>query len=242
MRLEGRVAIITQGTSEFSLALAVRFSEEGAMVVLTDKNEKILGKKAAELGVVAMVADVTLKSDIKNIVDKITRRFGRIDLFVSNTTFGGLGNSLISEKDRDFSWQSDIMSQMYAAKYVLPQMINRRDGCLVNMVPSDGLRREFHSRMYSTLQHPSLGFSERMATLYSKSGIKISVLCSDMLLTPVHEQTISTRGNAIKMLNLADTVVKGIQEEQFMISLGNRKPDPYHTELSHYRIYNGIRA
>src|SRR4030095_9382373 len=120
MRLDGRVAIITQGTSEFSLALAVRFSGEGAMGVITDKKEKILEKKAAELGVVAMVADVTLKSDIKNIVDKITRRFGRIDLFVSNASFSGLGNSLISEKDRDLCWQSDIMSQMYAAKYVLP--------------------------------------------------------------------------------------------------------------------------
>lgn len=206
MELDSRVAIITRGTTGVGMALAIRLMELGAMVVIADSNEKSLVNKAKETGAVAMVADMAYKSDIKNLIDKTTQRFGRIDIFIC--------------------CQPDVMSQMYAAKYVLPQMISRGDGYLVNTAPSTGLLDEFHFDMYSTIKHPSLSFSERMSAAHGKAGIKVSVLCID-----------ESPYDAFILDNVADQVARGIRREQFMISTQLKKSNSYYREI---RLSNNI--
>ena len=242
MELDGRVAVITRGTTGIGMGLAIRFMELGATVVIVDSNEKLLVKKATETGAVAIAADMTNRSDIKNLVDKTTRRFGRIDLFISNTSSAALGDHVISQKDWNHYWQSDAMSQMYAAKYVLPQMICRRSGYLINMVPLVGLQAEFRSEMYSTLTHPSLSFSERMLAVYANTGIKVSVICSDCFVLPVDENETINQPDAFKLNNLADQVVRGIRREQFMIFTHVKNRNSYQGELNNHDTQRRMRA
>lgn len=222
------------GTNEVGLPLAVRFLKQGALVVLADKNEKKLVEKATELGVIGITADATQQMDVKSLVNKVTRMLGRIDLFVSTISFGERAHWLVSESERNQYWHTEVLSQMYVAKHVLPQMVKRGDGYLLNMLPATGLQDEFRSDMYSTLNHPALGLAERMAALYRQSGIKVSLLCLDPLKTMEGDSNDANYGQ-----NLADLVVDGIQKEQFMIS-ANTKINLQ--ELYRHEMYRAIRA
>jgi NAD(P)-dependent dehydrogenase (short-subunit alcohol dehydrogenase family) len=219
MELEGKVVVITRGTNEVGLPLAARFLEQGALVVLADKNERKLAEKASAIGAIGIKADATQQLDIKSLVNKATRMLGRIDLFVSNISFREKVHWFTSESERNQYWHTEVMAQMYAAKHVLPQMINRGNGYLLNMVPDRGLQDEFRSDIYSTLNHPALGFAERMAAIYRPSGIKVSLLCLDTLKAMVGDSN-----DAGHSRNLADVVVDGIQKEQFMISANTKRP------------------
>jgi NADP-dependent 3-hydroxy acid dehydrogenase YdfG len=210
------------------------FLKQGALVVLADKNEKKLVEKATELGVIGITADATQQMDVKSLVNKVTRMLGRIDLFVSTISLGERAHWLVSESERNQYWHTEVLSQMYVAEHVLPQMVKRGDGYLLNMLPATGLQDEFRSDMYSTLNHPALGLAERMAALYRQSGIKVSLLCLDPLKTMEGDSNDANYGQ-----NLADLVVDGIQKEQFMIS-ANTKINLQ--ELYRHEMYRAIRA
>ena len=137
MELDGRVVVITRGISEIGLALAARCQNEGAIVILSDTNEKGLLKIAEETGAIPIAADTTWPPDIKRIVDKTRHRLGRIDLFVSNACPDTLRTSFSNGKEWNDSCQRDLLSQMYAVKYMLPQMINRKSGYFLNVIPAN---------------------------------------------------------------------------------------------------------
>jgi NAD(P)-dependent dehydrogenase (short-subunit alcohol dehydrogenase family) len=236
MELDGTVAVVTRGTSGIAVALAERFAALGSIVVLSDKNEEALLKRAFECGATGIAADTSCKAGIRNLIDKAIHRFGRIDLFVSNASFAGLGNLFTSEKDWNQCWQSDTMAQMYAARYTLPQMIRQRNGYLLNMMPATGLFGEFQSELYSTLTHPSLSFAKRMATNYRAAGIKVSVFCSNSLPSIARDSFVNTPVDTQTLRDLADTIVTGVQQEQFMIV-----PDIQKTQARLARGYHDDR-
>lgn len=217
MNIEGKIAVVTNGTSGIGLALAVRFIEEGAVVILSGANEKNLKTTAAEIGATPIVANTTKKEDLKNLVDKATKKFGRIDLFVSNIWLGGFGNVFLTDNERNACWHLNVMSQMYAAKYVLPQMISCGSGYFLNIIPGVGLEEEFHLPLYSTIKHEALSFAERMATTYRNAGIKVSVICNGSLRYPVEPGIGATLEKYPEPEVLADRVMYGIWKEQFMI-------------------------
>jgi len=232
MQLAGKVVVITRGLSEIGEVLAKGFRRQGAIVVIADANENKLHQKAEEIGAVAIAADLIIKSEVKKLVDKTAQLFGRIDLFVSSASFAEMSCSNLSEKNWNDSYRLNTMSQMYAAKYVLPYMINQKNGYLVNMIPIEGLLKEFRHGMYTTLKHPSLDFAERMAITYKHLGIKVSVLCCDCF---EHVENI-------RLQNFTDSVVKGIDQEQFMICFEENKANSYYKKLYESEMSYAIRA
>src|SRR5262245_46718246 len=84
MNVKDKVAVVTGGASGIGLALATRFAQEGAHVVLSDLRQDASDRAAAPIGAYAVAADVGHEADIKHLVDATIERFGRIDLFVSN--------------------------------------------------------------------------------------------------------------------------------------------------------------
>ena len=242
MELDGSVAIVTKGTSGIAVALAERFAALGSVVILSDKNEEALLKRAYECGATGIAADITCKAGIKDLIDKTIHRFGRIDLFVSNASYAGLGNLFTSEKDWNQCWQSDTMAQMYAARYTLPQMIRQRNGYLLNMIPATGLFAEFQSELYSTLTHPSLSFATRMAVNYRAAGIKVSVFCSNSLLCTARDPFVKTLVDAQTLRDFTDNIVAGVQQEQFMIVPGIPKTQTHLVRGYNAGMIGNLRA
>jgi NAD(P)-dependent dehydrogenase (short-subunit alcohol dehydrogenase family) len=218
MNLKGKIAVITGGASGIGLALAVRFVAEGATVVISDINEKALSERAGEIGATAMVADVSREEDVKALVEATTEQFGRIDVFVSNAGIAKFGDPFSPGSEWDFSWHVNLMSQVYAAKYVLPQMVARREGYLLNTASAAGLLVEFHSAIYSTTKHAAVGFAEWIAATYKSDGIRVSVLCPSAVRTPMAAGVAAMQEGAMEPEEVAQAVVEAMEKEQFMIS------------------------
>ena len=211
MQFKRKIVVITGGANKFGHALADRLIQEGARVLISDINEDELKKIALRTGATAIIANFRQKTELKLLVDKAICIFGRIDLFISYAMAEGFEEFFLSENDKAIRWHLNVMSQMYTAKYLLPQMINRGSGYFVNTIPANGLLDEFHLPFYSTLKHPALSFAERLAAVYKDAGIKVSVLCVSAITKP-----------AVLPSALANMVIDAIRTEQFIISPGEK--------------------
>jgi NAD(P)-dependent dehydrogenase (short-subunit alcohol dehydrogenase family) len=220
MQVKDKVAVVTGGASGIGLALSTRFAQEGAHVVLSDLHQEATERAAAPIGAFPVAADVGREEDIKHLVEATIERFGRIDLFVSNAGIGidgGLETS--TEKWRKII-DVNLMSEIWAAKYAVPHMLEQGSGYLLNVASAAGLLVIPDTVGYTVTKHAAIGFSEWLAVMYEDRGIGVSVLAPAAVRTPIlagKEDTPEGRG-AITTDQLADIVMEGLAEEHFMIT------------------------
>jgi NAD(P)-dependent dehydrogenase (short-subunit alcohol dehydrogenase family) len=220
MDVKDKVVVVTGGASGIGLALSTRFAQEGAHVVLSDLDQDTTARHAEPIGAFPVAADVGREEDVANLVAATIERFGRIDLFVSNAGIA-IDGGLETTTDQ---WQKiigvNLMSEIYAARYAVPHMLEQGSGYLLNVASAAGLLVIFDTVSYTVTKHAAIGFSEWLAATYIDQGIGVSVLAPAAVLTPIlagKEDTPEGRG-AITTEELADIVVQGLAEERFMIS------------------------
>jgi NAD(P)-dependent dehydrogenase (short-subunit alcohol dehydrogenase family) len=220
MRVKDKVAVVTGGASGIGLALCTRFAQQGAHVVLADLDQEACDRHAAPIGAFPVAADVGREGDIEHLVAATIEHFGRIDLFVSNAGIGTEGGVEISTE----KWQKiitvNLMSEIWAAKYAIPHMLEQGSGYLLNVASAAGLLVVFDTVAYTVTKHAAIGFTEWLAATYVDQGIGVSVLCPAGVRTPMlagKEDTQEAQG-AITTDELADIVIQGLAEERFMIS------------------------
>jgi NAD(P)-dependent dehydrogenase (short-subunit alcohol dehydrogenase family) len=135
MNVKAKVAVVTGGASGIGLALCTRFAREGAEVVLSDLRQDDCERRAAPIGAIP----------VSTTID----RFGRIDLFVSNAGIAIDGGSETpTEKWRQI-FDVNVMSEIFAAKHVIPHMLERGGGYLLNTASAAGLLMIFDPRSAS---------------------------------------------------------------------------------------------
>jgi NAD(P)-dependent dehydrogenase (short-subunit alcohol dehydrogenase family) len=220
MDVNGKVTVVTGGASGIGLALCTRFAKEGAKVVLSDLDQDACDRHAAPIGALPVAADVGREGDIKNLVDATIKQFGRIDLFVSNAGIA-IDGGIDTPTDK---WRKiidvNLLSQVYAARYAVPHMLEQGSGYLLNVASAAGLLVIFDTISYTVTKHASIGLTEWLAATYIDQGIGVSLLCPAAVRTPIlagKEDTPEGRG-AISTDDLADLVIEGLAEERFMIS------------------------
>ena len=220
MNVKDKVAVVTGGASGIGLALCTRFAAEGAHVVLSDLSQEACERQAAPIGALPVAADVGREEEIANLVASTIDRFGRIDLFVSNAGIA-IDGGIETPTDK---WQKiigvNLMSEIYAAKYAIPHMIERGSGYLLNVASAAGLLVIFDTVSYTVTKHAAIGFTEWLAATYIDQGIGVSVLCPAAVRTPILAGKYDTPEgqDAITTEQLADIVIDGLAEERFMIS------------------------
>ena len=225
MELKDKVAVVTGGASGIGAALCRRFAKEGARgVVVADLNIADATNVAAEVGGVAVAADVAVEQDVIRIVEEAQSHFGQIDLFCSNAGIGfpdkGSAASAPNEQWQKI-WDVNVMAHVYAARAVLPDMIARGDGYLLNTASAAGLLSQIGSTTYAVTKHAAVAFAESLAITHGDDGIKVSVLCPQAVQTPMLGSS-TTGGVAgvdgvIQPEELADTVIEGLANETFLI-------------------------
>ncbi|MVT09432.1 SDR family oxidoreductase [Chitinophaga tropicalis] len=240
MKSQGKIIVVTGGASGIGLAMAKRFIAEGATVIISDINEKALIEKAQETGATPIAANVSKEEDVRSLVEKATGLFGRIDVFVSNAGVARFGDVDASEEQWDFSWHVNVMSQVYAAKYVLPQMLERGEGYLINTASAAGLLVEFHSVLYSTTKHASIGLAEWLAATYRDRGIRVSVVCPGPVRTPMAAGVAAMQEDALEPEELVDMVIKAMDKEIFMVSSHEKIWKLYQVKGQDYEKYMNL--
>lgn len=228
MKLKDKVVVVTGGANGIGEALVRRFAAEGARgVCVVDLEEKNAQLVADDIGGLALAADVSSEADLRNVVAETERRLGPIDLFCSNAGVGfgdGPGGTAASASNESWetSWTVNVMGHVYAARAVLPGMIARGSGYLVNTVSAAGLLNQIGDAAYSTTKHAALGFAESLAITHGDQGIRVSVICPQYVATRMVDQLFSEIGmvdtdGIITPDTVAEAVVAGIDEERFLI-------------------------
>ena len=226
MELRDKVVVVTGGASGIGAALSRRFATEGARaVVVADLDADGARAVAAEIGGTAASTNVAVEADLQALVAKTVDAHGPIDLFCSNAGIGGGGGIEVSDEDWQRIWEINTMAHVYAARAVLPGMLARGEGYLLNTVSAAGLLTNLGNAPYTVTKHAALGLAEWLAITYGDRGVKVSVLCPQGVRTPMllggadigDEAAAMLLAEAIEPEQVADAVVEGLRAESFLI-------------------------
>ena len=220
MNVKDKVVVVTGGASGIGLALCTRFAKDGAHVVLSDLDQEACEQHAQAIGAVPVAADVSREEDVRHLVEATMDHFGRIDLFVSNAGIGIDGGIETTAEQWEKIIGVNLMSEVWAAKYAIPHMLEQGSGYLLNVASAAGLLVIFDTVGYTVTKHAAIGFSEWLAATYDDQGITVSVLCPAAVSTPIlaGKEGRPEAQDAISTEQLADIVVAGLQKEHFMIN------------------------
>ena len=223
MVLKDKTIVVTGGGNGIGRALCVRFAAEGAKaVVVSDVNGAAARQVADAIGGVAIEADVSREADVVRLVAQVVDRHGAIDLFCSNAGIAADGDEHTPTAEWERCWDVNVMAHVYAARAVLPGMLARRDGYLLQTVSAAGLLTHPQSATYAVTKHASLAFAEWLSIAYGDRGIKVSALCpqgvrTDMLRRAAPAGREFLMDSALEPEQVADEVVKGLADERFLI-------------------------
>jgi len=233
-----KVAVITGGGHGIGRALCRRLAADGAKVIVADIEADAAEKVAAEIGGVAKPIDVSDEVAMMRLVGEVESDIGPVDMFISNAGVGfgdGQSGAISSEggmnpiDDRwSVSWNVNVMAQVYAARAVIPKMLQRGGGHIINIASAAGLLSQIGDAAYSATKHASVGFTEALAIDYGDEGIKVSVVCPQAVATRMigmEDDSGATeggfRGNDVDGIlqaeEVADIIIDQALEGRFLI-------------------------
>jgi len=218
VQIKDKVVVVTGSASGIGLALVQRFVQEGARVIASDLNAELGAQKAQEAGARFVQANVAREEDIVRLIEDVYAQEGVIDLFCSNAGIAiGAGPETL-DKHWTLIQDVNVMSHVWAARHLVPRMIERGEGYLLNTASAAGLLTELHSAPYAVTKHAALAFAEWLAVTYGEQGIRVSCLCPEGVWTPMIQNAPSLQLTAVTTDFLADRVMEALEKEQFLIT------------------------
>ena len=249
MKISGKTVVITGGASGIGAALSRRAVSLGARVCIVDRDIDRARALADELNAMCRECDVTIEDDIKAMISEVTSALGPIDVFVSNAGAGYGEPDTAASADNDIwelNWNLHVMSHVYAARALLPEMIARGSGYFVNVASAAGLLNQIGDAAYSATKHAAVSFAESLAITHGEDGIGVSVVCPQYVATPLlglSDPDAAERENLLTADDVAAEIVVGIQANRFLIL-----PHPVVRDYAslratdHDRWINGMRS
>jgi NAD(P)-dependent dehydrogenase (short-subunit alcohol dehydrogenase family) len=224
VEIKDKVIVVTGGANGIGRALCRRFARGGARgVVVADTDAAGAAQVAKEFGGLPIETDVSREGDINRLVEEVTAKFGHIDLFCSNAGIGGMpGGAEVSDEAWRHIWDINVMAHIYAARAVLPGMLTRGEGYLLQTASAAGLLTQVGSAPYSVTKHAAVSFAEWLSITYGDAGIKVSCLCPQgvrtrMLLGEDGKGENFLVEGALDPEEVAEIVVEGLADERFLI-------------------------
>ena len=223
MNLNNRVCVITGGASGIGAACGRRFAQAGAKVVLADLNGEGAANVASEFGGMSIQCDVSIETEVNDLVKTCEQDIGPIDLFFSNAGIADGGGPLDSDiSDWYREWDVNLMAHVYAIRAVLPSMLERKDGYLVHTASMAGILTTPGNVVYAATKHAVVGLAEWMSVTYHAQGVRTSLLAPLGVNTPMLGGSSPTfasgaAGPVKEPEEVAQQVLDAIEEERFLI-------------------------
>lgn len=249
MEVADKVVVVTGAAAGMGEAMCRRFAAEGAIVVVSDIDVAGTAALAAELDCLGVPADVRIEQDVVELVAAVNAAHGRIDIFVSNagvlwgephdgtTPLQERGNPWASNAAWQEVWDVNVMAQVYAARAVLPQMLERGDGYLVQNASAGALLTALGNAPYTTSKHAVLGLTEWLAIHYGDAGIKVSCIVAEgvrtAMLRGAQGEWFAVAG-AVEPDEAADSILDGIRKEEFLILTHPNVPKYFQGKAADY--------
>lgn len=223
MKLAGKVCVVTGAANGIGRALALAFAAEGAQVVVSDLQD---ASEVAALAKGSFVAcDVSKEADIAALVGRVLTAHGRIDLFASNAGIARGNGADASNDDWQRSWEVNVLAHVFAARHVLPSMLERKEGYLLQTASAAGLLTSLGAAPYAATKHAAVAFAEWLSITHHHQGIRVSCLCPQGVQTSMLAQAIAfpagqailAAGAVLSPEQVAKAAVQGVSDERFLI-------------------------
>jgi NAD(P)-dependent dehydrogenase (short-subunit alcohol dehydrogenase family) len=200
MRLEGKVALITGGTSGIGRATALRFAHEGAAVAITGRNiergEQVVQAIVANGGEALFIrSDVRFADECRRAVEQTLARFGKIDVLFNNAgVFHPRTIPECSEEEWDETINSSLKGAFLMSKYVLPSMIERGSGSIIHNSSGWGILGGHKAAAYCAAKGGLVVMAKAMAIDHGPDGIRVNCVCPGDVQTPMLPDDAAKRG------------------------------------------------
>ena len=233
MDIKGKVCVVTGGASGIGEATARAFAKAGARgVVVADlkTSRAHLAQVAGDIDGLAVTADVGREEDVTALIGATEAKYGPIDVFFSNAGLSRKGQESASDADWDGSWRVHVMSHVFAARMLVPKMLARGSGYLLNTASAAGLLASLNSMPYGVTKNAAVALAEHLAIQYGDRGIRISVLCPQSVQTGMTTPGPSAArvDGVLQPADVARMVIEAMAEERFLI-------------LSHPQVYEYLQ-
>ena len=205
LNLQGRCAIVTGGSAGIGLACAKALGAEGVSVAIAARDEDRLGQAVGQIGavvgadaqVVPVKADLTDAGDIRRLVRETLVQFGRIDILINNAG-SAVAGSFLELEDEAFeeAWRLKLLGYIRMVRAVLPHMIERRDGRIVNIVGGAGRNPSPTFLPGGTANAALLNFTKGIARELAQHRIRINAISPGMTATERAERLLRQQAQA----------------------------------------------
>lgn len=227
MQIKNKIIVVTGGAHGIGRALCRAFKTAGAEgIVVADLDLDGAQLIAEEVSGLAIQCDVSIEKNIQDLVAQTHEHYGRVDIFVSNA---GIGISDApswsaaggSNEGWQKCWDVNVMSQVYAARAVLPEMQARGSGHLLNTASAAGLLCQIGDAAYTATKHASVAFAKSLAITHGHEGIGVSVLCPQYVATSMTGFPDESSNNRIEGMleaeDVAQVCIQAIESNTFMV-------------------------
>jgi NAD(P)-dependent dehydrogenase (short-subunit alcohol dehydrogenase family) len=228
MEVAGSHVVITGAAGGIGAALARRFASEGAgTVVVADRDLGGAEAVAGEIGGHAREFDASSRESVEQLIADATAENGEIDLFWSNAGVPGPpgGPDGADEAEWDATFKINVLAHVWAARALLPEMLERGSGYLVNTASAAGLTTQVSALAYSVTKHGAVALAEWLAIAYGDRGIAVSCMCPQAVQTAMLETAkeepvgaaLLEAGGILEPDEVAEIALEAIRDERFLI-------------------------
>lgn len=230
MEIANRIMVVTGGASGIGKALAEAFHREGARhVVVADRDEAGAREVGEAIGGTGVGLDVADEGAVHDLVAATQSNIGPIDLFMSNAGFVTMGGLEVPNQEINDQWEVHVMSHVYAARAVLPSMIERGEGYIMSTASAAGLLTQIGSLAYSLTKHAAVALAEWIAITHGHQGIRVSVHCPQAVKTNIGANSpdrnrrrglsvgVASGDGVLTAEQAADACIDAVRQERFWV-------------------------
>lgn len=221
MDIKGKTVVVTGAAAGIGRALCLAFADEGAaLVVCVDLDLSGAEETAKVINGLPIKVDVSSEDEIAAMIEQIEADVGPIDLFCSNAGVLAQGGVDAPNADWQRLWDINVMAHVWAARHLVPRMIVRGGGYLLNTASAAGLLNQIGSAPYGVTKHAAVGLAEWLALTHGDDGIKVSVLCPQAVRTAMtegFEDHVAAIDGMLEPADAARACVAAIRAETFLV-------------------------
>lgn len=214
-RLDGRVAVVTGSSSGIGKAIALRFAEEGATVMVAARRLDLCRQTVEQIKQAGGEAwlqqtDVSQEDQVEHLIQETVRRYGRLDILVNNAgVFGGGRLADTSTRSFDEVMNTNLRGTFFCCRAGFRQMKTQNGGLIINMSSVAGVQAWAGTGVYSASKHAMMALTKSLADEGRAFNIKVSAICPAGVADELVDATLEEirRSEKINPFDIAETAL-----------------------------------